>query len=74
MEVNRGERVRITLVNDQGTHDLVVDGYNVRTKTIQVGQSETIEFMAEEAGVFEFYCSIGSHRQMGMKGTLVVKE
>lgn len=74
IEVNRGERVRITLNNTGGMHDLVVEGYNVRTKVLQAGQSETIEFMADEAGSFEFYCSVGNHRAMGMRGTITVNE
>lgn len=73
LEVNEGEIVRITFVNQQGTHDLVVDGYNARTKILQSGQSETIEFLADKTGSFEFYCSIGTHREQGMKGTLIVK-
>jgi plastocyanin len=73
MKVNEGEMVKITFINDVGTHDLVVDGYNARTKVLQAGQSETIEFLAEKAGTFEYYCSVGTHRQMGMKGTLTVE-
>ena len=73
MTVNKGERVRITFNNAAGTHDLVVDGYNVRTKILQGGESETIEFVADEAGTFEYYCSVGTHRQQGMKGTLTVE-
>ena len=74
MAVNKGDKVRITFINDSGTHDFVVDGYNVRTKTLQTGQSETIEFIADKTGTFEYYCSVGSHRSMGMKGTLTVSE
>lgn len=73
MKVNAGEKVRITFKNDSGTHDLVVDGYNVRTKILQSGQSETIEFLADKTGTFEYYCSVGTHRQQGMKGTLTVE-
>ena len=73
MEVNVGDRVKITFTNQGGNHDLVVDGYNVRTKVLGGSQSETIEFVADKAGSFEYYCSVGTHRQMGMKGTLVVK-
>lgn len=72
MTVNRGDRVRITFQNQSGTHDLVVDGYNVRTKVLSGGQSETIEFVANQSGSFEYFCSVGNHRQMGMKGTLIV--
>lgn len=74
MRVNEGEKVRITFKNDSGTHDLVVEGYNARTKILQAGQSETIEFLADKTGTFEYYCSVGTHRQQGMKGTLIVDE
>ena len=74
LTVNKGDKVKITFVNSAGTHDWVLDGYtNVKTKVIQGGQQETIEFTADKAGTFEYYCSVGNHRQMGMKGTLVVK-
>ncbi|MEY4731380.1 MAG: hypothetical protein RL681_326, partial [Candidatus Parcubacteria bacterium] len=46
--------------------------FNAATKVLTDGQSETIEFVANKAGTFEYYCSVGSHRQMGMKGTLTV--
>jgi plastocyanin len=72
MTVNKGDRVKINFTNQAGTHDLVVEGYNVRTKVLQGGQSETIEFTANQSGTFEYYCSVGTHRQMGMKGTLKV--
>jgi len=73
MTVKKGDTVKITFVNSGGTHDLRVDGYNIGTKTLQAGQSETITFVADKSGSFEYYCSIGQHRQMGMKGTLTVQ-
>jgi plastocyanin len=72
MNVKQGDTVKITFKNTAGTHDLRVDGYNVGTKVIQGGQEETFTFVADKAGSFEYYCSVGSHRQMGMKGTLTV--
>lgn len=74
LTVNKGDTVKITFVNEAGTHDWVLDGYdNVRTAVLQGGKSETIQFVADKAGSFEYYCSVGTHRQMGMKGTLTVK-
>ena len=70
--VKKGDTVRITFKNLDGFHDLVIDEFNVRTKQIPIGE-ETIEFVADKAGSFEFYCSVGNHRAMGMKGTLVVQ-
>ncbi len=57
----------------QGFHDLVIDEFNARTAQLQTGQSEIIEFVADQSGEFEYYCSIGSHRAMGMVGKLIVE-
>lgn len=71
--VKKGDTVRINFTNAEGVHDWVVDEFTGgRTKILQSGQSETIEFVADKAGTFEYYCSVGTHRQMGMKGTLTV--
>jgi len=72
LRVRQGDKVKITFKNEGGTHDLVIPDYNISTKQLEGGMKETIEFFANEAGVFEFYCSVGNHREMGMKGTLIV--
>ncbi|MEK7531058.1 MAG: cupredoxin domain-containing protein [Patescibacteria group bacterium] len=74
MSVKKGDRVRIVFKNSTGQHDWVVDEFSARTKVTNGGESETIEFVADKAGSFEYYCSVGKHRQMGMKGTLTVSE
>lgn len=70
--VSKGDRVRITLKNTGGLHDLKIDAFNVATAKLNGGSSETIEFVADKAGSFEYYCSVGNNRALGMKGTLVV--
>ncbi len=72
-KVKEGDTVNILFKNVEGTHDLVVEGYDVRTKILNAGQEETISFVASKTGTFEYYCSVGQHRQMGMKGTLTVE-
>ncbi|MFZ2682303.1 MAG: cupredoxin domain-containing protein [Patescibacteria group bacterium] len=74
MTVKKGDTVRITFKNDDGFHDLVIDEFAVATKQIQAGASEVVEFVADKAGTFEYYCSVGKHREMGMKGVLTVTE
>ena len=74
MTVKKGDTVRVTFKNTSGFHDWVLDEFNVRTKQIAAGAEETVEFVADKAGSFEYYCSVGSHRQMGMVGTLIVEE
>lgn len=73
MTVNKGDRVRIIFKNTGGFHDLVIDELGVKTKQLAANASETVEFVADKAGNFEYYCSVGNHRGMGMKGTLTVK-
>ena len=73
MRVEQGDTVRVTLVNSGGSHDWKLDEFNAATRVLQSGESQTIEFVATRAGSFEYYCSIGTHRQMGMKGMLIVQ-
>lgn len=75
LRVKKGQPVTVTFNNVEGFHDFVIDEVaGAKTQRIQTGTSETITFTADTAGSFEFYCSVGSHRQMGMKGTLIVEE
>ncbi|MFH1404292.1 MAG: plastocyanin/azurin family copper-binding protein [Candidatus Altiarchaeota archaeon] len=73
IRVKRGDRVRIEFTSTQGLHDWVVDEFNARTERLQAPGSASIEFTADKTGTFEYYCSVGQHRQMGMKGNLVVE-
>ena len=74
LTVKKGDTVKITFINAAGFHDLVLDAFDVRTKPLNAGEQETIEFVADKAGNFEYYCSIGTHRQQGMKVTFTVTE
>ena len=73
IKVKKGDTVKITFVNSGGTHDFRIDEFNVATKKIQGGTQEVVTFVVDKEGSFEYYCSVGSHRAMGMKGTLVVE-
>ena len=72
--VKKGDTVSIVFTNSDGMHDFVIDEFYARTKVLKEGESETIEFVADQAGKFEYYCSVGQHRQMGMVGNLIVAE
>jgi nitrosocyanin len=73
LTVNKGDKVQITFQNSSGIHDFVIDEFNVESTRISEGQTDTVEFTADKAGSFKYYCSVGNHRQMGMEGTLVVQ-
>lgn len=74
MTVKKGDTVTITLVNGDGFHGFVLEAFDVRSSRLQTGASETVTFVADQAGTFEYYCPVGEHRAMGMKGTLTVTE
>jgi len=73
IRVKQGDTVRINFSSASGFHDLKIDEFNVATKQLQDGGSDSVEFVADKAGTFEYYCSVGSHRQMGMVGKLIVE-
>ena len=73
IRVKKGDKVRVTFKNEEGFHDWVLDEFNVKTKQIGAGQEEVVEFTADKAGTFEYYCSVGKHRQNGMFGKLIVE-
>ncbi|MBI3485535.1 cupredoxin domain-containing protein [Candidatus Daviesbacteria bacterium] len=73
LTINKGDKVKITFKNSAGVHDFVIDEFNVKTDTISGGQDASVEFTASKTGTFEYYCSIGNHRAMGMVGTLTVQ-
>jgi plastocyanin len=73
MKVKKGDKVTIVFKNSGGMHDWVIDEFDAGTKQLPAGGTETISFVADKVGTFEYYCSVGNHRQMGMKGTLIVE-
>lgn len=70
--VKKGQKVKVTFTSAGGMHDFVVDEFNVKTDVISSG-STTVEFTPDKTGTFEFYCSVGMHRKMGMVGKLIVQ-
>ncbi len=69
--VNKGDLVRIKITNTKGTHDFKIDEFNVYTET-PLNQEMIVEFTADKAGSFEYYCTKPGHRQNGHWGTLKV--
>lgn len=73
IRVQEGDTVTITLTNSGGLHDWVLDEFSAATERIGEGDTTTVTFVADKAGTYEYYCSVGNHRDRGMTGTLVVE-
>lgn len=74
IRVKKGEKIKVTLNAVSMVHNFNIDEFNVKGPNTQSGASSTIEFTADKAGEFEFYCSIGQHRANGQVGKLIVTE
>lgn len=72
IDVQTGDHVKITFKDDEGFHDLVIDGIGA-TQRVNGGEESSLEFTADKKGTFEYYCSVGRHRQFGMHGQLIVE-
>lgn len=73
VRVKKGDTVKITFVNAGGFHNFSIEGYNVKTKQGNGPSEETVTFVADKAGEFPFYCSVGQHRSRGMEGKFIVE-
>lgn len=74
LTVKKGDTVKITLTNSgKMPHDWVVDEFSAKTKQIKNGETDTVTFVADKAGTFEYYCGVGKHRANGMVGKLMVE-
>lgn len=71
--VTEGDVVRIELRTIDIAHSLTIDGYRI-SKRVEPDHAVVLEFRAEHAGTFPFYCSLqidDGCRQM--RGELVVE-
>jgi cytochrome c oxidase subunit II len=70
--VHKGDHVIIHITESDDRHGLAVEGYNTHVEFDAAGG--TLEFDADKAGTFTFFCNVpcgSGHRTM--KGTLVVE-
>lgn len=72
--VNKGDKVKLTFKNvGDVIHDFTIDELGVKTRILESGESQTIEFTADKSGTFNFYCSVPGHKEAGMEGELGVE-
>ncbi len=66
-----GQKIEITFAKNAGFHTFVIDEIGLNQQ-IKAGNKVIFE-APTEPGSYAFYCDIGSHRDLGMEGTLIVK-
>ena len=74
LSVNKGDTVNVTFTNSGAfPHNFTITELNVKSKTISPGESDTVTFTADQAGTFTYFCSVPTHKDKGMVGTLTVQ-
>ena len=71
--VNEGERIKLVVTSTDVTHGISIAEFGVNVQLFP-GRPSIIDFTADKAGTFIFYCSVpcgAGHRSM--RGRLIVK-
>ena len=73
INAKQGDKVKITVFNEEGTHNLFIEGYDEKTDIESSPDVQIIEFVADQPGNFEYWCKVSGHKAIGMKGVLIVE-
>ena len=70
--VDKGDTVRLRITSTDVKHGFALPDFNV-SKDLNPGETVTVEFVADKAGEFTFFCNVFcGEGHSGMKGKLVV--
>ena len=82
VEINRGDRVKMTVINeDIYDHGIAIDAFGI-SQRMPANSTIVFEFVATQAGDFQYYCSVpcgegdtdkGHRTHFDMIGTITVK-
>ncbi len=71
IKVKKGDRVKLIITSQDVTHTFTLHAFGIEEE-LPVGQDVEIEFLADQAGTFAFYCNVPGHSKQGMSGKLIV--
>ncbi len=57
--------------NNSGFHTFTINDLGV--SQVLSGSTGSVTFTPTKKGTFEFYCTVGNHRDLGQKGTIIVE-
>lgn len=75
IRVKKGDLVRLRLTSEDVSHGFRIKELDINVYPIEPGKFTTVEFVAEEAGTFDYFCNIiCSTSHADMRGQLIVEE
>ncbi len=73
--VTEGSLVEVTIENvGIVIHSFQVFGLSEDSGMISPGESTTVEFIAGQAGSYDYLCTVPGHAELGMKGKFIVQQ
>jgi heme/copper-type cytochrome/quinol oxidase subunit 2 len=75
IRVRRGETVRLLITSGDVMHGFRIDALDLEVVPVRAGKHQVLEFVADQAGTFEYVCNLAcgpGHDQM--KGLLIVED
>ena len=72
-QINVGDKVKLIITDTSGVHGFALPDFGVDSGAMSPGDTKTMEFTADKAGSFQYFCNIPcgeGHRSM--RGTLTV--
>lgn len=73
IKVKVGQKIKLVMNSVDMAHNFNIDELNVHLPITREGNSNSVVFTADQAGTFEYYCSVANHRQLGQVGKLIVE-
>ena len=73
INAKKGDTVVINFQSMDIQHSFKLDQFHVASDMVSAGQKTTVRFVANQAGTFQFYCGVDSHKNLGMVGQLIVQ-
>ena len=73
IEVNKWDNVRFIIKTTSWKHNFNLDEFDINVDT-PLDEEVVVEFVADKAWSFEYYCSMPWHRANGHWGTLIVND
>ncbi|MEK6812795.1 MAG: cupredoxin domain-containing protein [Nanoarchaeota archaeon] len=73
IKVKQGTKVKLSITSIDVNHGFSLRAYNIKVR-LQPGKTETIDFIADQKGTFEFFCSVYCGiGHPNMQGMLIVE-
>lgn len=73
LTVKKGEKIKLVLTAVDMMHDFNIDELGVKVPITKSGGTNSVEFVADKTGTFEYYCSVGQHRSKGQVGKITIE-